>query len=100
MLKQLLPILVINTWTTSVYLFIRPVVLTTELPFMMSLRKVLKLVTPEGSWPLTLIGHFPKKQFESEREREWRLNTEVRLPLKTEIEGLLSYKPSQQIDSA
>ncbi len=47
----------------------------------------------EGSgWPgpLTFIGHFFKLQpFETEREREWRLNQEVRIPLKQTLEGLL-----------
>ena len=45
----------------------------------------------EGTgWPLTFIGHFPKsKLFETEREREWRLNQEVREPLKHAVAGLL-----------
>ncbi len=46
-------------------------------------------VKPKITWPLTFIGHFPKKPFETEREREWRLNKEVRLPLKEQLEGVL-----------
>ena len=48
-----------------------------------------RAVEPETTWPLTFIGHFPKKPFETEREREWRLNKEVWLPLKKHLESLL-----------
>ena len=49
-----------------------------------------KAVKPEATWPLTFIGHFPKKNFETEREREWRLNQEVRMPFKQYLVSLLS----------
>ena len=49
-----------------------------------------KAVEPEVNWPLTFIGHFPKKPFETEREREWRLNQEVRIPFKEYLVSLLS----------
>ncbi len=45
---------------------------------------------PEATWPLTFIGHFPEKPFETEREREWRLNQEVRMPFKEYLVSLLS----------
>ncbi len=49
-----------------------------------------RVVEPGTGWPLTFIGHFPKsKLFETEREREWRLNQEVREPLKHAMAGLL-----------
>ncbi len=48
-----------------------------------------RVVEPQATWPLTFIGHFPKKPFETEREREWRLNQEVRLPLKEHLGVLL-----------
>lgn len=48
-----------------------------------------RAVEPKATWPLTFIGHFPKNPFETEREREWRLNKEVRLPLKEYLGGLL-----------
>ncbi len=47
-----------------------------------------KVVEPVTAFYLTFIGHFPKKRFETEREREWRLNKEVRAPLKEYLEGL------------
>ncbi len=48
-----------------------------------------RVVEPLATWPYTFIGHFPKKPFETEREREWRLNQEVRVPLKEHLRGLL-----------
>ena len=82
------------------YLFIRSSVATTaEVPIMDKIRSTWKMLAPEGTWPLTLIGYFPKKQFESEREREWRLNKEVREPLKKEIEAKIKQESQQQADS-
>ena len=60
-------------------------------------RKIWKKVSPEGTWPLTLLGHFPKQQFESECEREWRLNVEVRLPLKRTIEENIKLKSPELV---
>ncbi len=51
-----------------------------------------RVVEPEDTWPHTFIGYFPKKPFETEREREWRLNHEVRLAFKKKLGGLLSQK--------
>ncbi len=49
-----------------------------------------RVVEPGTAWPVTFIGQFPKlKPFETEREREWRLNQEVRLRLKHAVAGLL-----------
>ncbi len=48
-------------------------------------------VTPQQTWPLTFIGYIPKKPFESEREREWRINTEVRMPLKQHLKAYINY---------
>ncbi len=45
-----------------------------------------RVVKPVTTFPLTFIGHFPKKPFET--EREWRLNKEVRVPLKEYLGGL------------
>ncbi len=53
-----------------------------------------RVVKPVTAFPLTFIGHFPKKPFETEREREWRLNKEVRVPLK-EYLGVLFIKEFQ-----
>ncbi len=47
-----------------------------------------RVVEPVTAFPLTFIGHFPKKRFETEREREWRLHKEVRVPLKEYLGGL------------
>ncbi len=48
-------------------------------------------VEPEADRPLKFIGYFPKlKPFEMEREREWRLNEEVRIPFKKYLGSLLS----------
>ena len=45
-------------------------------------------VEPQETWPDTFFGHFPKTLFDrSEREREKRLNREVRFPLKKELEN-------------
>ena len=44
-------------------------------------------VEPQKTWPDTFFGHFPKKtHLEMEREREERLNREVRIPLKGILE--------------
>ncbi len=48
-----------------------------------------KVVEPEAAFPLTFISYFPKKLFEAERYREWRLNKEVRIPLKEHLKDLL-----------
>ncbi len=51
-----------------------------------------RIVEPVTAWQLTtFIGFFPKlKPFETEREREWRLNQEVREPLKENLKDLLT----------
>ncbi len=41
-----------------------------------------KVVEPDAAFPLTFISYFPKKLLKTERQREWRLNKEVRIPLK------------------
>ncbi len=55
-----------------------------------------RAVEPVTAWPLTFIGHFPKlKPFEMERERESRLDREVRMPNIWEVysaRGLSSHK--------
>ena len=44
-------------------------------------------VEPQETWPDTFFGLFPRKSpFETEREREKRLNREVRIPLKEILE--------------
>ena len=44
-------------------------------------------VEPQETWPDTFLGYFPKKYlFETERMREERLNREVRVPLKQNLE--------------
>ena len=44
-------------------------------------------VVPQETWPDTFFGHFPKEtHLEMEREREERLNREVRIPLKGILE--------------
>jgi len=49
-----------------------------------------RFVTPPGVWPQTFIGVFPKTLIqETERAREWRLNIQVRLPLKHLIDAEL-----------
>ncbi len=48
-----------------------------------------RVVESEDTWPHTFIGHFPKKPFETEREREWRLNQEVRMPFKQRMGSVL-----------
>lgn len=59
-----------------------------------------KSVTPEETWPLTFIGYFPKKScFESEREREWRLNVQVRLPLKQYFYSLIKKDVQGMLDA-
>ena len=67
---------------------------TVALPSSIILAKLIpgnwKAVKPEATWPLTFIGNFPKKIFETEREREWRLNQEVRMPFKQYLVSLLS----------
>ena len=48
-------------------------------------------VEPQTTWPITFIGHFPRSPFDkSEREREARLNREVRLPLMKSLEEKLA----------
>ena len=77
------------------YLFVRSVIEAKDInvPHLLSaLTGTWKLVIPEETWPLTFIGYFPKLPFESEREREWRLNTEVRLRLKHTLEDLIKQK--------
>ncbi len=62
-----------------------------DVPFMLSQYPGdWKAVEPQATWPLMFIGYFPKmKPFETEREREFRLNQEVREPLKDAMAGLL-----------
>ncbi len=56
-----------------------------------------KALEPEAPWPLKIfISYFPKKLFETERQREWRLNNEVRVPLKEHLRGLLKQKLEDQ----
>lgn len=44
-------------------------------------------VEPQETWPDTFLGYFPKMNiFETEREREVRLNREVRIRLKGNLE--------------
>ena len=77
------------------YLFVRSAVEAKDInvPQLLSeLTGTWKLVIPEETWPHTFIGYFPKLPFESEREREWRLNTEVRLQLKHTLEDLIKQK--------
>ena len=55
-------------------------------------------VEPQETWPDTFFGYFPKKYlFETERMREERLNREVRVPLKRDLEQQLEdpFKPSK-----
>ncbi len=56
-----------------------------------------RAVEPEATWPHTFIGHFPKKPFETEREREWRLNQQVRMPFKKTLGGMIQGIPDPQI---
>ncbi len=49
-----------------------------------------KKVEPHDTWPDTFLGYFPKSPFDNtEREREARLNREVRLPLMKMLEDEL-----------
>ena len=49
-----------------------------------------KKVEPNDTWPDTFLGYFPKSPFDkTEREREARLNREVRLPLMKMLEDEL-----------
>ncbi len=49
-----------------------------------------KKVEPHDTWPDTFLGYFPKSPFDkTEREREARLNREVRLPLMKMLEDEL-----------
>ena len=49
-----------------------------------------KKLEPHDTWPDTFLGHFPKSPFDkTEREREARLNREVRLPLMKVLEDKL-----------
>ena len=71
------------------YLFIKPQITTHDIPTLLKLLPgKWKKVEPEGIWPQTFLGYFPKEPFESEREREWRLNKEVRMPLKENLKGV------------
>ncbi len=55
-----------------------------------------RAVEPEAAWPYTFIGYFPKlKPFETERERESRLNQEVRMPFKEYLGSLLDPKSQE-----
>ena len=54
-----------------------------------------RAVRPDEAWPMTFLGYFPKIPFESEREREWRLHKEVRVPLKEHLQHLLKLKKVQ-----
>ena len=57
------------------------------LPVLKTLPGDWRKVEPQETWPDTFFGHFPKKTlFETEREREERLNREVRIPLKGILE--------------
>ena len=37
-----------------------------------------------------LVGYFPKRVSETEREREWRLNEEVRDPLRDQLKTIMA----------
>ena len=55
-------------------------------------------VEPQETWPDTFFGYFPKMYLlETERVREERLNREVRVPLKRDLEQKLEdpFKPSK-----
>ena len=81
------------------YLFIRSPKPPTDILITQLLteeKRIWKTMSSKDTWPLTLLGHFPKEQFESEREREWRLNTRVRKPLKDAIEGTISPLKEQE----
>ena len=41
-------------------------------------------------WKLVLVGYFPKRSPETEREREWRLNKEVRDPLRDQLKTIMA----------
>ncbi len=68
-----------------------PVKVDMDVPFMLAQYPGdWKAVEPQATWPLMFIGYFPKmKPFETEREREFRLNQEVREPLKVAMVCLL-----------
>ena len=55
-----------------------------------------RVVEPEATWPHTFIGYFPKKPFETERERERRLHQEVRLAFKKKLGGMIQGIPDPQ----
>ncbi len=56
-----------------------------------------RAVEPQDTWPLMFIGCFPKQNpFETERERELRLNQEVRAPLKEYLGGLVKQQLQAQ----
>ena len=74
------------------YLFVRSEIDINVPQLLSELTGTWKLVIPGETWPHTFIGYFPKLPFESEREREWRLNTEVRLRLKHTLEDLIKQK--------
>ncbi len=85
-----------NEHSDCFYLMIKPrdIPSTVALPSSIILAPLIpgnwRAVETEDAWPHTFIGHFPKKFFETEREREWRLNQEVRLPLKQSLGSLLN----------
>ena len=57
------------------------------LPVLKTLPGDWRKVEPKDTWPDTFFGHFPKETtLETEREREERLNREVRIPLKGILE--------------
>lgn len=69
-----------------------------NVPFMLSqYRGDWRAVEPQDTWPLMFIGCFPKQNpFETERERELRLNQEVREPLKEAMGDLLKQQLQAQ----
>ena len=71
------------------YLFIKPHITAHDIPTLLELLPgKWKKVEPVDIWPQTFLGYFPKEPFESEREREWRLNKEVRIPLKENLKSV------------
>ena len=57
------------------------------LPVLKTLPGDWRKVEPQKTWPDMFFGHFPKEtHLEMEREREERLNREVRIPLKGILE--------------
>ena len=81
-----------NTHQDFFYLIVRtkpPDTLNVPL-FLRTLPGNWKKVKPQDDWPDTFLGYFPKSPFDkTEREREARLNREVRLPLMKMLENEL-----------